>query len=117
VDASTDENILTFQIPVPISNVIHLELLSASDNILDHLIQIDGWGENVTSKGRLYWRYVDSTSNQRFTEWQTTDSLYREPKALRNLTISLWKPNGEPFSQKDDYNNISIELAVYSLRQ
>ena len=117
VDSTIEENTLMFQLPVPVKDCIYLELVSASDSLLNKLIQIDGWGENVTSKGRLYWRYIDSTSNQRFADWQTTDTVYRKPQTLRNLTLSLWYPDGTSAPlDKTDSNN-SIEIAVYSLRQ
>ena len=111
-DASVEGNTYTFQLPVPIQDVIHIEILATNKFVEGLLIQIDGWGSNVTSAGRLYWRYVDTNSNQRFEDWQTTETVYREPQTLRNMTLSLWYADSSPVSTTEAVSFGMGELVV-----
>ncbi len=112
-DATIQDNFFKIQLVVPIDKVIHIDILSSS--ISGALLQIDTWGENVTSKGRLYWRYLDSDTNQRYIEWQTKENLYKDPYTLREIAYSLWNTDSSPYINVIPREGISIELMVYSL--
>ena len=89
-------NFYTLQLPVPIDKVIYIDLLATTAT--GYLLQIDTWGDNVTSAGRLYWRYLDTNTNQRYIEWQTKENLYKEPRTLRELVLSLWETDSSPIN-------------------
>ena len=111
-------NFYTLQLPVPIEKVIYIDLLATT--VTNYLLQIDTWGDNVTSKGRLYWRYLDTNTNQRYIEWQTKENLYKEPRTLRELVLSLWNTDSTAINIPVEGAAASsvefvIELMVYSL--
>jgi len=105
---SLNGNTFNIQLPLPVQGAFHLELLNTT--VPGLLLQIDGWGESITSAGRLYWRYMDVISNQRYIEWQNQRMSYKEPHTLRNLTFSLWKSDSTPQNVPDA---LAFELAVY----
>lgn len=112
-DAAKYGNTYNIQLALPIENVVHIDLLSSS--ITGYLLQIDTWGDNVTSKGRLYWRYLDSESNQRYIEWQTNSTLYKEPRTLREIVYSLWQKDSTAYSSAP--NDFAFEVMVYSVNK
>lgn len=120
VDATNEagSNFYTLQLPVPIDKVIYIDILAT--NTTGYLLQIDTWGDNVTSKGRLYWRYLDTNTNQRYIEWQTKENLYKEPRTLRELVLSFYDANSDPINVivggvAPTSIEFVIELMVYSL--
>jgi len=105
-------NQFVLQLPFPIDNAIHIEWLNASANIQGLLLQIEGWGTATTSSGRRYWRYLDSASNQRYEEWQTSMDAHQAPAPLRLLQISLFNRDGSAATVSSEH---SVELLVYAV--
>ena len=105
-------NTFTIQLPMPINNVVHLEWLYT--DAPGYLLQLDEWGDSITSIGRLYWRFLDTNSNQRYTEWQQSTDTYKDPRTLRTLTFSIFNKSSIGDSPPDGF---CIELIVYSVRQ
>ena len=103
---------------VPIEGVFHLELLATSIQLLNVLIQIEGFGESVTNSGRLYWRFVDSVSNQRTNEWQTSKMTYKEPKVLKEMDMLFYDYSGRLIDTSNVFSTSCwIEIAVYSMNK
>ena len=109
-NASRINNTFTLQLPLPIENAIHLDIVASS--LTGYLLQIDTWGENITSAGRLYWRFLDSDSNQRYLEWQKNPVFYKEPRTLREVVYSLWQKDSTPFNSAPA--DFAFEIMVYS---
>lgn len=98
-------------LPNPIDNVVFLEWVAS--RWVDTIICIDEWNANTSTKGPLYWRYIDTTGVNGTTRVGDIDEkLFSTPKTLRNLTIRLFSNDGtfSPFLVSAGY----IELQVFS---
>lgn len=101
----------TVTLPNPIDNVVFLEWVAS--RWVDTIICIDDWNANITAKGPLYWRYVDSTGVNGTTRVGDIDAkVLSAPKTIRNLTIRLFNNDGTflPYSVSSGY----IEIQVFS---
>jgi len=107
----TSVSSFTVTLPNPIDNVVFLEWVSS--RWADTIISIDEWNANTSTKGPLYWRYIDGTGVNGTTRVGDIDEkLLSTPKTLRNLTIRLFSNDGtfSPSIVPSGY----IELQVFS---
>ena len=110
---STHFNQCSVQLPNYIEGAVFIELLNAQSDFLNTLIQIQGWGDFSTSKGKQYWRYVDESSNNRSVD--IAKSILRHPTRLRTLDLQFYDS-----LSNDKYlssNRGGFEIEIYSLRK
>ena len=103
-------NSFVIKLPNYIEGVVYMELLNATTNFAGILIQIEEWGLFTTSKGRLYWRYVDDSANQRSVA--INETVIRSPQRLQQITFSLYNTDGSPKT----ITGGGFEIEIYSRR-
>lgn len=101
----------TIQLPNYYEGVVFLELMNATTELQKTLIQLEDWSMFGTSKGLLYWRYVDDLANQRSIV--ISENALRTPMRLRSLTFHLYNTNGTP----KPVSTGGFEIEIYSLKQ